>query len=112
MTLFKKALRRVEQSVHIAERERSNITLRDWQSDKSLTISAREHLSQPALQFMLDVLRNEHPGKWALSNADVEARALHQARCEGYEMALANFEALGNFVPLREPLQAEYQEDK
>ena len=99
-------------SIKIVERQRSSIRLSDWQSDKSLTTAAGEYLAQPTLQFMLDVLRNEHPGRFVLSNVSNEQRAIQQARSEGYEMCLANFDALSKFVPLLEPIQAEYQEDK
>lgn len=100
------------QSIQIVQRERSKIRLQDWQSDKSLTTAAAEHLAQPTLQFMMDVVRNEHPGRFVLTNASSEVRAIQQARSEGYEMCLANLDALGQFIPLREPLQASYQEDK
>lgn len=102
----------IEQSIQIIQRERSKIRLQDWQSDKSLTAASAEHLAQPSLQFMLDVIRNEHPGRFVLENVSSERRAIQQARAEGYEMCLANLEALGKFIPLREPIQADYQEDK
>ena len=40
--------------------------------------------------------------------ADTNARAIQQARCEGYTMCLADFESMGYSAMNNEPLEAEF----
>jgi|SRR6516162_3781528 len=82
-------------NLQVVRRKESELRLREWQADPRMCGLASKVLSDPNLQLMLSVLKNEHPSKTALHyGVGIEIRALMQARAEGYEMALANLEAL------------------
>jgi hypothetical protein len=89
--LFKKK----KVKVQVLHRDETKLRLVDWQSDQQLCATASKVLSDPNLQLMLSVLKNEHPSKYILKfPATIDDRAIHQARAEGYEMFMANLEAL------------------
>jgi hypothetical protein len=83
-------------------REESKLRLADWQNDPALCSLASKVLANPDLQLMLSVMKNEHPSKIALRlGVPMDDRVVQQARAEGYEMFLANLEAL---AILRRPI--------
>jgi len=84
--------------INIVRRDRCQLRLSDWQSDKALVVFGQKEWARAELQLMLDVLRNEHPGqKVYADDCNANIRLVAQARAEGYTMALANLEALGKF---------------
>jgi len=84
--------------VQILPRQATKLRLSEWQSDQALTVQAGKALADPTVQLMVAVLQNEHPAFIALpEEVELHERAIVQARSEGYTMALANLEALGQF---------------
>jgi len=84
--------------IRIIERESCRLTLEQWRSDPAMVAKARMISNNPDFRSMLDVLRSAHFANYHLpANADMDARACQQARCEGYSMALCNLEALAEF---------------
>jgi hypothetical protein len=94
----------------IIERELASLTLSDWQQDAALCSQSRNVLSSPLVRQMLSVLHNSHPAFHVITG-DYAARALHQARCEGYTMALADFESMGRHTPPSQPIPAEFTDE-
>lgn len=81
--------------IRVERRQESKLRLSDWQNDPRLCSMASKILSDPNLQLMLSVMRNEHPLRTALPyGVSLDDRAVLQARAEGYEMFMANLEAL------------------
>lgn len=79
------------------------LRLGEWQADQKLTNAAAKLLMDPTFQLMLQVNRNESPAFMALTlEVSLESRALHQARIEGFNMALRNFEAMGVHQPIHD----------
>lgn len=93
--------------VNIIRRDRYQLRLTEWQSDKALVTLAINELARANLQVMLDCVRNEHPGQRVFAHqCSPNDRVVAQAQCEGYTMCLANFEALGKFqkqIEMSEP---------
>ena len=44
--------------------------------------------------------------------ADTSARAIQQARCEGYTMCLADFESMGNQIVPPENIEADFGQEE
>lgn len=44
-----------------------------------------------------------------MAGNDTDARAQQQTRCEGYTMALADFESMGQSQTTNEPIEAEFE---
>ena len=98
--------------IRVERRSETKLRLSDWQNDPLLCNTASKILANQDLQLMLSVLKNEHPMHIALSmEAPIEARAIHQARAEGYEMFLSNLERLAvNTTPVPMP-EAVFEEE-
>lgn len=94
--------------IKIVETELGSLTLAEWIADKGLTAQAHGALTSPLLRRMLQVLHNSHPAFQVMTAGDTNARALQQARCEGYTMALADFESMGTHIPNPELLEADF----
>ena len=90
-----------EVKVTVLPRVATKLRLFEWQADQELTTSARRVLSDATVQLMIAVLHNEHPAFIYSDAGSLEDRAILQARSEGYTMALANLEALGQFKQLK-----------
>jgi hypothetical protein len=74
----------------------NKIRLEQWRENKTLVGMAQTTLKTEALVLMLQCAANESPGNFSLPmDATPDMRAAHQARTEGYNMALANLEAMG-----------------
>lgn len=75
----------------------------EWKSDPELCKQAAVALNNPIVRQLLDVLRTNHIGQWALSPAaTMEERAMFAAKAEGYGLALNDFESLAEY---QEPVQ-------
>lgn len=96
--------------VKVVNRDRSQLRLAEWQRDASRTSLAVNVLSDPDVRLMLDVVANEHPSSNVLSDdVNPNVRLVHQARGEGYTMALSNLEALAQFRKPQEALEATFE---
>lgn len=96
--------------VKIIERDPLRITLAEWQASPDMTQLAKLALNNKTVRQMLDVLWANQMGKWAMSmNVSLEQRAVHSALCEGYAMALNDFEALGMYRKPDQPLEATFE---
>jgi len=95
-SLFRKP--KTEVKVVLLNREPTTLRLNEWQSDKALVGMAQKLFTNPDWRLMLQVLENEHPGGNVFLDATIDMRAVHQGRCEGYSMALANVRAMCKFV--------------
>lgn len=98
--------------VKVIERQATKLRLSEWQADQSLCNQGSKVLSDPAVQLMIAVLHNEHPAFVVSETESMELRAVMQARCEGYTMALANLEALGQFNKLAEIPEATFEPEQ
>ena len=61
---------------------------------------------------MIQVLHNSHPAFQVMTLADTNARAIQQARCEGYTMCLADFESMGHYAAANETIEAEFNAEE
>lgn len=85
----------VETRVVVLERAATKMRLQEWMADQTMTNNARKVLDNPTMQLMVSVLHTEHPAFVVIDpGTNLQDRAVHQARCEGYTLALANLEAL------------------
>ena len=88
------------------------MSLHDYRLNPTLTGEAASLQSLPAFQLMMDVLRNEHPGYIVMDISCAEhERAIMQARCEGYTMALSNIESMPVFEKPKQEIPVEFAED-
>lgn len=87
----------------VIARDPIKLRLHEFRSNKSMVGMAQKSLLSPELKIMLDVLRNEHPCMVVMSTGtNPNDRIVAQARGEGYTMALANLEAMGDFQQITE----------
>ena len=100
-----KRTRRVE----VIRRESLRLRLGEWRSDPKLVAEARKVFSQESFLIMLDVLRNENPTSSVLPiGMSSNDRSVVQARGEGYNMAIANLEAMANGEVPQETIEADF----
>jgi hypothetical protein len=91
MIFFKKKPHRIR----VLLRDEFKLRLGEWQMDERLCAMAAKKLAEPDMRLILAVLRNERPSNHVLPlGASMDDRVVFQARAEGYEMALANLEAM------------------
>lgn len=91
--------------LQVVRRDESKLRLTEWQMDGQLCAMAAKVLIDPNVQLMLSLMRNEHPSKHILPlGSSMDDRVVHQARAEGYEMALATLERMAvNLAPVPFP---------
>lgn len=81
--------------IEVLRRDMSKLRLHEFQSDEALTTKAGAALSDQWVSLMMQVARNESPAHYCLRlDATQEERAAYQSKIEGYNMALANLEAM------------------
>lgn len=108
--------KQVRVEIRVLGRDISKLTLSDWRSDEKLVSGAGAALSGDFVKLMMEVLRNEHPAFQVMHpQYSLEARALQQARAEGYTLCLSNLEAMGrkaaNVVQLEPTFEPEEQQN-
>jgi hypothetical protein len=97
-------------ALQVVRKSETLLRLSDWQSDHNLCSTAAKVLLNPDLQLMLSVLRNEHPSKLMMPyGTALNDRIVLQARGEGYEMCLANLEAMARHNAILEFPEATFQ---
>lgn len=97
--------------VRIITRDPMRLTIFEWRADPAMCRAAREALSNQVIRQMLDVLRTSHPVNYVLAAANQEARAYHQAQCEGYTLALNDLESLSKHEAPRGELEAGFEKE-
>lgn len=91
----------------------SKLRLDELRADPEMAKASSEILNNPMFQVMIQVNRNESPALMALTlDSTLETRALHQARIEGFNMALRNFEAMGEHQAIPETMTATFEEEE
>ena len=104
---------RTKLKINVVTRDPIRLRLNEWQSDENLTSAAQKVLLDPTFNLMLQVARNENPSLIHLNmDAQLETRALHQARIEGYNLALRNFEVMAIHEPIKEELIATFEPEE
>lgn len=84
-----------QEKIVVVRREHTKLRLQEWQSQAGLVEAARKVWSDSNFRLMVDVLNNESPSNLHLiPTADTNLRASIQAKTEGYNLCLANLEAL------------------
>jgi len=95
--------------IAVVRRDHTKLRLHEWRSQESMVSAAAKVCADSTFKLMLDVCQNEHPAFQVLSySALPHERQAHQARCEGYTIALANLEAMAQYKPMQEPVEAEF----
>lgn len=95
--------------VEVIRRDSLKLRLAEWRGDPKLVTEAGKVLSLEVLRSMLDVVRNENPINYVLPfGTSSNDRAAMQCRAEGYSMAIANLEAMGQSESTPEPLTADF----
>ncbi len=97
----------------LIDRDPLKIRLQEFRGNKSLVGEAQKILSLSSLRLMLDCARNEHPANLVLPiGTSPNDRIVQQARGEGYTLALANLEAMGNYQELKDLGEATYETEE
>ena len=95
---FKRWFGRREFRVAIIQRDPSHLTVEEWRADKALVGNAAKLLTDPFIRQMLDTVRNQHIARYDLAdNATMEQRAIRQAECAGFNIALNMIESLARY---------------
>lgn len=96
-------------TIRIIQRQATKLRLSEWMADKALCSRADKILASPDVQLMVSVLHNEHPAFVVIDpGTSLQDRAVYQARCEGYTLALANLEALARHQKISELPESEF----
>lgn len=96
-------------TVKVIHRQATKLRLAEWMADKSLCNRASKLLDNPDVQLMVSVLHNEHPAFIVIDpGTSLQDRAVYQARCEGYTLALANLEALARHQKMTNIPESEF----
>lgn len=97
----------------IVRRSSLKIRLSDWRSDQNLVNNAARIVGSEDFQCMLDVLRNENPANLHLPmGCSTKIRATHQAQTEGYNMAIANLEAMARIATVPETIVPTFEPEE
>lgn len=84
--------------VEIIRRDPLRLTIDEWRSDQNLCHEAERALASPVVRQMVDACRASSLANWAVPiDMPIDQRGIHQAKCEGYVMALNDFEDLAKF---------------
>lgn len=96
-------------TVKVITRQATKLRLSEWRADKALCVRASKLMDDSTVQLMVSVLHNEHPAFVVIDpRTPLDDRAIFQARCEGYTMALANLEAMASHQPTKDVLEPEF----
>lgn len=113
---FLSNLLRKSRQVQVVHKSSHSLSLGEWRAEKTLVASAGKIWADPDFQMMMQVLNNEHPA-YTVFNPEVRAdvRMAHQAKCEGYTLAISNLKAMRVFserVELEQPTFEPEENDK
>lgn len=98
--------------IQIIKRDPCRLTLEEWRSSPELVLQAQKYLNDPGFRIMLDVLDMENPiGISNFAHIPIEERAIMQARCEGYRMAISTLESMGKPTTRTERVVATFEDE-
>jgi len=112
LTMFWKKSPVQERKIEVVRRESTSLRLDEWRSQPELVALADAVWRNHDFRLMLQVVQTESPGNFAVLSGDLETRALHQARSEGYNLALAHLKALRISVNTVPELEATYEAEE
>ena len=93
----------------VPSRSQAIMRLADWMRDKELVGSSRKMMITPMFQAMLAILMDESPHNTHLLGVDMNERALHQARIEGYNLCMNNLQSFGRLDEMGGQIEATFQ---
>jgi len=90
----------------------TRVRLEEFRAIPELVATAKKFLNDPEFQPLLEVLRNESPASYVSIDPmlPLDARAVLQARIEGYQLAINNLMAMGEHKKAAEELEAGYEQ--
>jgi hypothetical protein len=92
--------------IQILRIESQKITMAQWRSQQASVGASMELANHPIYRAQRDILESQHPRHVMLKMGSSETdRLVHQARTEGYELALWNMDSLA--IPLKEKKEIE-----
>lgn len=102
--------------VQVVPRDPCRVSLLEWRTNPDLLRIATKFLRDPEFRMMLDVLDRENPASMSFTmsaRASLKDRAVQQAKCEGYVMAIANLESMGTpWEPPQAPPEATFEPEE
>lgn len=109
---FLSKLFRINPAIHVVRRESTALRLEEWRSQPELVALADTVWRTENFRMMIQVTQTESPGNFAVLSGDLETRALHQARTEGYNLALAHLKAMRVPADRIQELEATYEPEE
>jgi hypothetical protein len=103
---------RVPKPIKVIHRESTSLRLEEWRSQPELVAMADAVWKNENFRLMLQVAMNESPGNFAILSGDMETRAMHQARTEGYNLMLANLKAMRAPADTAHELESTYEPEE
>lgn len=98
--------------IRVIEVEAGKLTIDLWRLDAVLCGQAKGALESPLLRRMVQTLNNSHPAFNVFSDVPLNDRIVHQARCEGYTMALRDLELLGEHQRRIEVAEPSFEDEE
>ena len=100
-----------QRPIRMESRETWKLTLDEWRKQEQMVLESRTLARNLTYRAQLDVLRNSHPCHTLFTPLGVSPtdRIVHQAKCEGYELALNNLEAMTRPFKQTKPLEATFE---
>lgn len=98
--------------IEVVRRESTSLRIEEWRAQSELVKMANSVWLNSDFQLMMQVAQNECPGNFALLSGGLDDRAMHQARTEGYNLALANLKAMRVPVDRAQELEATYEPEE
>lgn len=96
----------------VETRESFKLTLDEWRKNEQLVLESRALAKHPTYRSQMDILRNAHPVHMVMPSIGVSPtdRIVQNAKCEGYEMAVNNLEAMAKPFKHQKPLEATFSD--
>ena len=90
----------------------TDITLEMWQRTPELVSEALRVSKDPAFKMMLDCMKASSPvhNGFPEMGTQLMDRAAHQAKTEGYHLALNNLEAMVTLAKVHERIEATFED--
>lgn len=108
LALFKR-----QKKIEVIRREETTITLDEWRSTPDLVKIAQSVWSNPDFRLMISCLKNESPAYFVLPDDASPGRSVAiQRRCEGYNFAINNLEAMRTLRTVPEPLESTFEPEE
>jgi hypothetical protein len=98
--------------IEVIRRESTSLRLDEWRSQPELVAMADVVWRNPDFRLMLQVVQNASPANSPVVLSSIEARAIHQARTEGYHAALFNLSVMRIPNDKIEELEATYEAEE